>query len=119
MDAFNWDAARFFVDVLYIMGLVGVAIYAFVTNRSKLNAGAIVGMDAKLDDHEVRIVRLEEYDQHAPNRDDIERLHSRVSNVKDAVGDVATTVGALAEAVGGLKKSVDLLNKHHMEGGRK
>lgn len=118
MSDINWDAAKFFVDLVYLLGVIAVGVYAWIISRSKVNTEAIVEVDGRLNDHEVRIVRLEEYDRHAPNREDIEQLHTRVSNVKDAVNEVGEKMANLSGVLSGMKRSVDRLNDYHMNRGK-
>ncbi|ANK79404.1 MAG: hypothetical protein TEF_00325 [Rhizobiales bacterium NRL2] len=67
-----------------------------------------------LDEHDKRLQELELRHQYAPGHEDLQRLHDRVSNVKDAVTAMASEVQGAHADIGGLKRLMEILVRHHI-----
>jgi len=144
LDPTNWDALRFLLDVIQVVGIVGLGLYTFLTQRSKANAEQLEEHGGKLNDHAKKLVSFEErlkaapghddlkrvnenaekliaFEERlkaAPDHDDIEKLHDRVSKIGTSVNRVEVTVAKVDSAVEGLVRNLDLLNRSHIGDGK-
>ena len=66
-----------------------------------------------------RLARLEEFKdampKHVASREDVERLHSRISDVRKELHSNTQDIKAISEGVKGIGKNVDLLTKAQLQ----
>ena len=67
--------------------------------------------------HGNRLTKLETSLEHMPKHEDMEKLHDRISEVKNNTAKIATDVSAVTASVKAIARNVDLLNQHKMSGG--
>ena len=106
------DLIRLELKVASMLAAAGVAVYAWFANRGRATNKRldqhISGADKRFDAIEQRVTRLESALEHAPNRGDIGKLHSRLDDVANAVSRIEGENHAMA-------RSLDLINQHLLE----
>lgn len=112
----EYDALRFWFDVVQVAGTVAIGIYVWLANRQRVTTQSIRALeqdvDERLDDHGTRLTRLEEEVRHLPTHDDIGGVFKRIDQIH---GDLKELTGAMS----GVKRAVDLINEHLLNGGRR
>lgn len=78
---------------------IGVAVYAWITAKSKVNAERLNGVDERLAGHGGRLDRIETEMKHMPAKDDVHDL-------KLAIAELRGTVGQLDESHTGVSRAV-------------
>lgn len=73
------------LQVVNMLATFGVGIYVWVSTQDKVTNKRIseleVSTDKRLDDHSDRLARVEQDVQHAPDDEDIKRLHARIDEL--------------------------------------
>ncbi len=66
-----------------------------------------------------RLARLEEFKdsmpKHVASREDVEKLHGRISEVRKELHDNTKEIGGISKVLEQIGKNVDLLTKVHMK----
>jgi predicted nucleic acid-binding Zn-ribbon protein len=73
--------------------------------------------EERLDRHSEKLTQFEERMKAMPKHDDLQHLHNRISKVNTTVGDVKTAVAGVDATLKAVQNSVNLLNRHHINGG--
>lgn len=115
-ETINWNALRFIMDFVQIVGLFGVAIFAWVTRKSDRNEGDITKNAGRLTTLEKDLNEIDVILRHAPNHDDMEKVHTRISEVKDQVSQINSVVSGMSSTVNAIKESLALLNRVNIKG---
>lgn len=109
----NYDALRFWFDLLQFLLTGGVGIYVYLSNRQRVTSGRIreleEDMDERLDDHHQRLARVEEHIKHLPTHADIGAVHERLNAIHGELQNLAGVVSAL-------NRSLHLINEHLLNG---
>lgn len=102
------------------------AIYTYFANRNRVTNERITGlqtalnaridgmrtdMDHRLDNHADRLGRVEKDVEHAPNHEDLKRIHARMD-------EVATAVTGLQGEFKGANQTLHLIHSYLMTGGK-
>jgi hypothetical protein len=102
------------------------AIYTYFANRNRVTNERITGlqtavnaridgmridMDHRLDTHADRLGRVEKDVEHAPNHEDLKRIHARMD-------EVATAVTGLQGEFKGANQTLHLIHSYLMTGGK-
>lgn len=85
MDTVDWDAAKFWLDLLKWLMAIVVAIVLWVRSGRNQNGQAV----SKL---ERRVLTIEEHLKHAPTHEDIAKLREEVSGIQSALNANTTMV---------------------------
>lgn len=112
----DYNAARFWMDLVQIMGIVGLAFYTHITSKSKANREAINVLrqdleaeDEKLEQRivaaESRISVLDNQLHNAPDHEDMGKVYERLNQVS---GDVQKLSGQLS----GLINQLTMINEY-------
>lgn len=109
----NWgpDVWRLGIEIVHSIALLALWIYAVMTRRSKDNEERLEQIDADVGAINLHLVRLEGRIDAVPDHDDLEKLHTRISEVKNQVGAVGAEVSGTAASVRAIERNLELLNR--------
>lgn len=110
----DYTALRFWIDVLYLGGVIAVGIYAWVVNRSKANRSAIDELDGRTQSVERRQDKLEERVANVPTHHDLARVYDRLNGVSEQVKEMNGNLTGISRQIGMISEY--LLNRR--DGGR-
>lgn len=137
------ESLKFWVDVIWKAGTVVVLVWLALKQKSAANAtaigqlsehlvridgrlSAIETLEAEIRDrareiqaHDVRLARVEAWKELAPSRADLEKIHARISEGRNATADLGRETAALKAVAEAIQSKVTLLDRHHYEEGRK
>lgn len=88
----NYDAVRVAIDVVQVLGLVGVSLYTWFSTRHRATKDAITRVDdqrkadvarvdERLKEHGDRLLTLEQQVNHLPDNNAIGTVHRRIDDV--------------------------------------
>lgn len=97
MTNVNWDAAKFWLDVVQWIVLVAVVIAGWVRTGSSQNREVINVLDERLDALDKRVISAEERLNHAPTHEDIAKLQAQYSALESKLDGVALQVNRIAD----------------------
>lgn len=87
MDAVDYEFWKFWMSVANFIGTVVLALYIFVTSRSRVNSERINELEThiktKIDDHDGRLARMEEHNKHVPTHEDFKRVYDKINAQSD------------------------------------
>ncbi len=123
-DYLKW---RFWMDIGVLAGVSANFVYTWWANREKITGGRFKTLEdevarrvtrAELDErdrrcsrHKERTQALESELRHLPARQELTKLSDDIANLN---GTIANLGGRLE----GINRAVDLLNQHHLAGGK-
>lgn len=110
----DYQAAAFWLGVTNFAVTTGLGFYLWIYNRDRVTNSRIstleTAIDARLDDHAARLVRLEQEQRHSLGSDDLDPLYERVN----AVG---TQMSELRGEFGAVKRLLETMHRHMLTGG--
>ncbi|MDM8181269.1 hypothetical protein [Marinobacter salarius] len=116
LSQFDYSAAKFWMGLLQLLGLVALGIYTHVTNKSKANASAIntVRKDLESDyDHlEERVVRCERRQDFLEGQQKGAPTHGDLSKMYDRLNDVAEDLSGARGQMSALSHQLTLVNQY-------
>ncbi|RCW62620.1 uncharacterized protein DUF2730 [Marinobacter nauticus] len=116
LSQFDYEAARFWMSFLQILGLVALFVYTHITNKSKANASAINtvrgDMEATYDHLEERVVRCERRQDVFESRMDGAPTHQDLSKVYDRLNDVAEDLSGCSGQMRALSHQLSMVNSY-------
>lgn len=116
LSQFDYEAARFWMGFLQILGLVALFVYTHITNKSKANASAINtvrgDMEATYDHLEERVVRCERRQDVFESRMDGAPTHQDLSKVYDRLNDVAEDLSGCSGQMRALSHQLSMVNSY-------
>ena len=108
-DDIDYKALSFYLQLANSLGVVLVAIYAWISNRHKANASAIKEVsDSILEDMsviEARFARIESEIKHLPTHNDMGAVYERINTV-------AETLSALSGEIRQMNAGLKLIHTH-------
>lgn len=108
----DYEALTFWLALFQFLVTGGLAVWVGVIARTRYNAKRIRehedAVDARLDNVERLLARLEERTKQAPDSASIGKLHARL----DALG---ATTATLTGAVGAWKESLAMIHEHLLQ----
>jgi len=111
----SWDAAKFFLELIALLGAFLAWWYAWQSSRSKASQEDINALrsdhDTRLTAHGERITRLEGKAESQPGRGDIEKLHGRIGDLSKWISDITADVAEVGARLDGVKDLVGRLEK--------
>lgn len=87
------------------IGTIGMTIYVWLANRQRVKTARINNMDARIGNHETRIVCIENDMKHVPTQESI-------TGLKNAIADMNTKLSETKGRLSGINRAVDLINEH-------
>ncbi|MDX9863093.1 MAG: DUF2730 family protein [Rhodospirillales bacterium] len=119
----SWEAAKFILELVALAGAFLAWFYAWQAARAKASRADVDRLrdehGNRLTSHGERITRVEGRLEAMPTREDINKLHGRVTALGESVGKVASDVSAIGATVAAINRQVGLLTEHHMHGSGK
>lgn len=116
LSQFDYEAARFWMGFLQILGLVALFVYTHITNKSKANSSAINtvrgDMEATYDHLEERVVRCERRQDVFESRMDGAPTHHDLSKVYDRLNDVAEDLSGVSGQMRALSHQLSMVNSY-------
>lgn len=106
----NWTAARFFLDVLILLGFISMGIYTWWTSRNQVTTAAIAKVNKRVDKNETRINDIEQKLEYLPTHADLGDMHEKVNAVANTMGEVLGEQRAM-------NRTLSLINEHLLNGG--
>lgn len=85
MENVNWDAAKFWLDVLQWVLTILVAVAMWIRTGRSDNRAAIDGAYSKIREQDQRLSALEEAQRHAPTHQDITALREEVAGMQSTL----------------------------------
>lgn len=85
MDVFNWDAAKFWLDVIQWVITIVVGVALWIRTGRNQNRTAVTELER-------RVLTIEEHLKHAPTHEDIAKLQSQYSALDSKLDRVTNTV---------------------------
>lgn len=100
----DYEFWRFWMAMLNFAGTLGVAIYIFLTNRSRVNSNRIDKFEIEVkeeiaemhcslrrdvDGHRNWLERMEERNKHFPTHEDLKRIYDKVNAQSDQLNQLA------------------------------
>lgn len=108
----DYEKIRFWISIAEWVTTAGVWLYVWNVNRNRVTDKRITAleehMDEKMDGHADRIARLEQDTKHAPNHEDMKRLHQRLDGVN---GELKEMRGQFTTA----NHTLTLIHRHLLE----
>lgn len=98
MEAIDYSAAKFYLQLLQLAGLVALGIYTHLTQRGKANTDSITLLERRVDVLENQLAQ-------APTHRDLAILHKRVTNA-------AETMERLAGEFQAANRQLGLIHEH-------
>lgn len=112
----NYDAARFWFSVVQWLLTIGVWIYVWITNRSRVTSARIEtlekGTSARIEAQGNRLAMVEEALRHAPSHDHLSDLHEKVNRVGNVMQELRGELSAI-------QRTLSLINEHLINAGRR
>lgn len=96
MDAIDYNAGRFWFDLVKVAWAIGVSIYVYQSNRQRATKDAINRVEQKhdadvkrledrLQEYGNRVLKLEQQVMHLPNHEKIGQVHYRIDQLGQGV----------------------------------
>jgi hypothetical protein len=116
LSQFDYSAAKFWMGVLQLLGLVALGIYTHVTSKSKANASAINNvrgdMESVYDHLEERVVRCERRQDVFESKQGNAPTHGDLSKVYDRLNDVAEDLSGMSGQMRALSNQLSMVNQY-------
>jgi len=115
----DYSALRFWLAVGQIIFNLVLAWGVWASNKHKATNGRIDGLETAIKKdiscHESRLQSLENDMKHLPSHKDITDLSEKLTS---KIGELGEKVSSVQASMVGVQKGLDLLNEHHLSGGR-
>lgn len=123
----NYEAWKFWMSVANFIGTILLALYLFMTSRSRVNTGRIDKLethtDSRIDrleqhfsqqvsEHDKRLERIEERNKHMPTHEDFKRVHARLDTLGEETKEFR---GEFKSA----KHTLDIIHQYLLSEGKK
>lgn len=114
--ATDYKALAFWFDLIQVVIMAVIGLYAWLSNRHKANSSSIETMrtelSTELNEIDDRLIRVEKDVQHMPTHEDMAKLHSRVNETAQRLTSME---GQLMQ----INNTVQLMHKHLLNGANK
>ncbi len=89
METIDWNAARFYFDVLSAIFMVGVAIYVWWTTRTRANSNALDDVHDRLDEMDRHVTTLRQALDSRPSYTEINALRAELSEINSGMSRIS------------------------------
>lgn len=114
MPEVDYNGLRFVLDLLQLLGLIGIGIYSWFVNRTKVNRHAIEQIERAAAEHARRLDVLDNRMNHAPTHQDLGQVYDRLNGVAETMSQLNGQLSALGHQLSMVNEY--LLNR---DGGRR
>lgn len=91
----DYDAARFWWEVVMTAGLLLNFAYQYITAKSKASKEAIDHVALTVIDIDKRLTTVESEVEHLPNHEDLGEIHEKVNTIANSMGKIEGELTAL------------------------
>jgi len=105
MEDVNYDAARFWWDVIMTCLVAANFIYTWIASRTNTNMDHIVILEGKVGELSHQVERLKTQLEHAPK-------HRELGDVHEKINDVSGQVKNISGQLKGIEHTLNLLNEY-------
>lgn len=116
LPQFDYEAAKFWMGFIQLVGLVALFVYTHITNKSKANAGAINtvrrDMESMYDHLEERVSRAERRQDVFESRMESAPTHADLSKVYDRLNDAAEEISGVSGQMRQLSHQLSMVNQY-------
>jgi len=124
IDYATW---RFWWDIVQTAATLLVGAYVWFVNRDRVTNSRITalrsesdkrftemgkGLDARLDKHSERLVRVEAVCGHQPNHGDLSKVYDRINALSEKQGEMGAGVANLQGEMQAILRQLNLINEH-------
>jgi hypothetical protein len=113
----GYEALRFWLEVAQMLATGVLGLYVWISNKSRVNTERIErlenAIDARLDTHVERLVKVESAVRFGPSHQDLTHIHQRMD-------ETAAAMNSLAGEFRAVRGTLDLIHQYLLnEGTRK
>lgn len=112
MPEVDYNALRFALDLLQLLGLAAIGVYTWLINRSKANRAAIGELERQATSHAERLAIIEQQIAQAPTHTDLGKVYDRLNGV-------AETLSQLNGQLNGVTHQLSMVNEYLLNQGAK
>lgn len=106
----DYDALKFWVDVIFKFGTIAGLVWLAVRRHSHLNGVRLDEHEDKLAEHDIKFAVIDQRLKSQPTHEDIQRVHDRISVVGTNQAKTREDIAALLEGMKGIRVAVDRLH---------
>lgn len=96
LSQLDYEAAKFWMSFLQLVGVVALGIYTYMTNKTKANASAIEAVKDDFDGIKSRVTAIEGKMENAPTHQDISKVYGRLNDVAEDLSGARGQMSALS-----------------------
>lgn len=108
----DYDALRFWLEIIVLIAVVANTFYTFISNRHKANKTAIDDVNSSVSDLVSRVDKMEVTLHGSPSHEDLSRMYERMNNV-------GNKLEKMSGAMEGMATQLSLINEHLLNGGKR
>ena len=105
---------KFIFDVVQTLLISAIGIMNWLNNRQRVTNAAISrlddNIDTRLDDHAVRLVRVEQDLKNAPSHGDLAEIYREMRNMTGVLSTMSAALAAQSSTLSALKGQVDRMD---------
>lgn len=106
----DYDALKFWVDVIFKFGTIAGLVWLAVRRHSHLNGVRLDEHEDRLGGHDIEFAVIKQRLESQPTHQDIQRVHDRISVVGTNQAKTREDIAALLEGMKGVRVAVDRLH---------
>jgi septal ring factor EnvC (AmiA/AmiB activator) len=112
----DYKALAFWFDLIQVVIMAVIGLYAWLSNRHKANSSSIENMRSELSKElngiDDRLISVEKDVQHMPTHEDMATIHSRVN-------ETAQRLTSMEGELKQINNTMQLMHKHLLNGANK
>jgi len=112
MKGLDYASMQFWLDVAQIIVMLAVAVYTYLSNRSKANKDATEKLSERISEVNCRVSTLETKVAHLPDDDDISEIHEKINEVGKNTSQMSGELIAI-------NRTLSLINEHLINNGHR
>ncbi|MGM0913745.1 MAG: DUF2730 family protein [Pseudomonadota bacterium] len=101
-ETIDWNAARFFWDLLSALFMGGVAIYVWWINRTRATGAALREVHGRIDQVDKHIARIEQTLDSRPGYAEIDVLRSEMATISRGMAEISAQMQSTTALLGRL-----------------
>jgi archaellum component FlaC len=104
---FDYEALKFWGDIVWRLGTLVGLIWLAVQQRSRGNSVKLERHDERLDGIDKELIRMNGKLDSQPKHDDLQLIHNRISGLKEAISELTAAQKATVTSINSLNVSVN------------